>query len=217
MADFIGRSAQSLISNGGIAIPGTNLRQELVTEENVQRWNQEGRLWVSNNGTVDSPYTVLNAVTAIATPGWAIIVPAGKLLIPLEVVVNMITGTTAPTNITLVTAQNSIGAGTSTAGVDLNLNTAYGAGASGLSIFKTYTGAGTAAVAPLEFFRWSAALQAVGTVGGLLHMEWSYRNHLPPRVGQTGANSTFQINMGVGAAATAYITVTYALFNMGEE
>src|SRR3990167_7664426 len=143
MADFMGRNSQSLIANGGIAIPSTNLRQELGTEENVQRWVSEGRVWVSSNGTVDTPFTVTAAVTAIATPMLAIIVPSNRLLIPLEVVVNMITGTTAPTNVTLVHYPSSIGAGTSTAGTDANLNTAYGNKTSGLTIYKTYTGVGT--------------------------------------------------------------------------
>lgn len=216
MADYIGRSSQSLVTTGGIAIPGTNLRQELVTEENVQRWVSEGKVWVCNNGTVDTPFTVTAAVTAIATPMLAIIVPAGQVIVPLEVVVNMITGTTAPTNVTLVHYLNSIGAGTSTAGTDANINTAYGGAASGLTIYKTYTGVGTAATNPVEFYRASFSLQAVATVGGLNRVVWSYKTNIAPRIGQSGALSTFQVGIGVAAAATAYITAIYAKFTIGD-
>lgn len=216
MADFIARSTQSSQTNGGVAIPSTNLRQELVTEENVARWVAEGRVWVSNNGTVDTPFTVTNAVTAIATPMWALIVPSNKYIVPLEVVVNMITGTTAPTNVTLVHYMNSIGAGTSSVGTDANLNTAFGGTTSGMTIYKTYTGAGTAATNPVEFWRASFSLQAVGTVGGLNRVNWSYKTNIAPRIGQSGALSTFQVGLGVAAAATAYITVMYAMFAMGD-
>ena len=216
MADFITRGTQASLSSGGVAIPSTNLRQELVTDEAVARWVAEGRVWVSNNGTVDTPFTVTNAVTAIATPMWAAVIPSGAYIVPLFVEVNMITGTTAPTNITLVHYRNSIGAGTSTAGTDANHNTAFGGATSGLTIYKTYTAAGTAATDPVEFYRASFGLQAVATVGGLSRIEWSYKNHIAPRVGQSGALSTFQVGIGVAAAATAYITVMYAKFNIGD-
>jgi len=217
VADFTARNVQSSISNGGIAVPGTNLRQELVTEENVSRWVAEGRVWVSTNGTVDSPFTVTNAVTAIATPMWAIIVPSGSYIVPLEVDANIVTGTTAPTNVTLVHYTNSIGAGTSTAGTDANINTAFAGSTSGLTINKTYTGAGTAAINPVEFWRATFALGAsTVSILGEPRITWSYRTNIAPRIGQTGALSTFQVGIGVAAAATAYLTVVYALFKMGD-
>ncbi len=216
MADFIARSAQSTVSNGGVAIPGTNLRQELVTEENVARWTAEAKVFVANNGTVDTPYTVLNAVTAIATPGLAVRIPSGKYIIPLDVVMQFITGTTAPTNVTLVMYASDIGTGTSTAGVDQCNNSAFGALLSGCTVQKTYTGAGTAATNPLEFWRASSAIQAVATVGGLFRAHYNFRTDLAPRIGATGAIHTFSVNPGVAAAATAYITATYAVFNVGD-
>ncbi len=218
MADFLGRSAQSLISNGGVAIPGTNLRQELVTEENVQRWVTEGKVFQSSVGTVNTPASFLGAVVAVATPEWAIQIPAGKLVVPLEVALSVITCAAGVWNgPVLIMASNNIGNGTSSAGTDINVNPAFGTGSSGLVVRITYTGAGTTATSPVELFRFGVATaQNPVLLGAPQPPLWSYKTHLAPHIGQTGAMSTFQVNTGQAGAATGYIQVTYGVFNMGD-
>lgn len=167
MADMYGQIQERSVGRGA---DGSHAMQrmlsggEAIVEERLLALGIEGKLFGAHFGTVTTPLVTAATTAIVATSPQAWIrVPDGTLIIPLsaELVVEA-TGITTQGEISIATAKNDVGNGTSAAGTSgpINLNTAE-TGVGNCTARQLATAAVTAETSLLELKRFSFAVSAV--------------------------------------------------------
>lgn len=217
MADYIARSAQSTVSNGGIAIPGTNLRQELVTSPDVFQWLKEGRIFTTEAGALSTAETITATAIIRQQPDLLIRVPKGVVIIPLMAQVSFATSV-GLAQVAVSTCDNDPGTSNVTATTPVNQNTRYGAKVSSVLTYKTATGAtGTAPTNVADVFRFASADpdSAAANTNPLTYSPYAGIG-APTLVGDGANVNAFMVYVSTGTSGTCWIVASWAEFTYAE-
>lgn len=161
---------------------------------------------VASVGTATTPITFKTGFTA-AQPEIAIDVPAGTTIVPLHILVSLEDSAGTDNEIVFETANNAVGAGTSTAITSRNLINGSNTGLpTGCSIYSAYSGNGTAPTSTVEFWRHVYPF-ADATKDPVKSFEWSFDRHAPVIV--AGAGSLVGYVGGTTTAPAGYIKVAW--------
>lgn len=217
MADFIARSAQSTQSNGGVAIPGTNLRQELVTSPDIFQWLKEGRIFTGQAGALSTAETITATAIIRQQPDLMLRVPAGTVIIPIMVQIAVATSV-GLVQAAVSSCNNDPGTSNVTAITPVNLNSRYATKVSAVTAYKTATGAtGTAPTNVADIYRWASVdPDSVASNGNPFTYAPFAGLGSPCVVGDGSAMNAFMVYIGAGTSGTAWIVGVWAEFTYAE-
>ncbi len=213
MADFVKTA-------GGVAVPKTDLFENIITSSEERRWNREGRIFSSGGGVLNTLETV-TATTLIRQQPFAFIrVPASIVIIPLSVVI-VFGATGAAVNQTLISVcDNDPGTSNSVLAVPKCVNTRYAGKVSSVNFYATNTGAtGTAPTNVSDLFR--TYMQAdQDAITGAPTPPIVYKPSVglgqEAIVGSSGAVNAFLVYLSNGTSSTAFVIATWAEFTYAE-
>lgn len=222
MADFktVSTSPADVVSAGGVAIPRTNLLQNLITSDEELLWNIQGRIYYAESGALTTPETVTATALVRQQPQIYLRVPASKVIIPLMACVTF-EATGAAANEVLVSAYNNdIGTSNAVRFTSVNTNTRYANNSPAALAYITVTGnTGTAPTGVCDLFRsYMQADQDAITGAPTPPIVYQPSRGLGQRcvVGNADTVSTFAVHLANGTSSTAFVIVTWAEFTWAE-
>jgi hypothetical protein len=144
----------------------------LVVQDQITEWALEGRLFTARQGSAATQVNFAELAYDEDQPQWALRVPAGRIVIPVDLVVTLKDAAGTDTEIVWSTTTNDIGDGTSTASTIASLRT-DAPFASACTARSLYTGNATAATGLIAFERFLDAFAQAS--GALNRFEWNIR------------------------------------------
>lgn len=223
MADFIavGSAGASTVSHGGVAVPRTTLRQELITSPDVFQWNKEGRIFQAGSGSLTTPETVTATALTRQQPQIYVRVPSSIVIIPLLAVITF-EATGAAVNEALVSAYNNdIGTSNATAATPVCVNTRYATKTSSVTCYATVTGnTGTAGTGVSDLWRHYQQVDHDAITGAptppLVYNPFAGQGQLAIVGGGNSATNTWAVHLANGTSSTAFVIITWAEFTYAE-